>query len=99
MRRHIRWLHVRFALKLMNNNMTRHNVLLKCEWCLAVGAEGDGISAVSADHEACSGPAYRINVRNSLRVLSDLRKAPSIADVTVVAPGFWTPRMVMHMCL
>ena len=42
-------------------------------------------------------PTYRINVRNSLLVLSDLRKAPSMADVTVVAPGFWTPRMVMHM--
>lgn len=40
-----------------------------------------------------------MSVRNSLLVLSDLRKAPSIADVTVVAPGFCTPRIVMHICL
>jgi hypothetical protein len=29
-----------------------------------------------------------MSVKNSLLVFSDLRKAPSIAEVTVVAPGF-----------
>lgn len=43
---------------------------------------------------------YRCGVRmsdmNSARVLSLRRKAPSIDEVIVVAPGFCTPRMVMH---
>ena len=28
-----------------------------------------------------------------------MRKHPSIHDVTVMEPGFCTPRMVMHRCL
>ena len=34
--------------------------------------------------------------KNSARVLSLLRKAPSIDEVIVVALLFWTPRMTMH---
>ena len=47
--------------------------------------------------------SYRVfefmSVRNSSRVFCWVRKQPSIHDVIVAAPGFWTPRMVMHMCL
>lgn len=36
---------------------------------------------------------------NSARVLSLRRNAPSIEEVMVDAPGFCTPRIVMHWCL
>lgn len=39
---------------------------------------------------------HLIRARNSALVLSERRNAPSMADVMVVAPGFCTPRMVMH---
>ena len=43
---------------------------------------------------------YRLmSVRNSSRVFCCVRKQPSMQDVTVTAPGFCTPRIVMHMCL
>lgn len=43
---------------------------------------------------------YRfMRVRNSSRVFCCVRKHPSIQDVTVIDPGFWTPRMVMHRWL
>jgi hypothetical protein len=42
------------------------------------------------------GGAYLISARNSARVLSLRRKHPNMDDVMVVAPGFCTPRMVMH---
>lgn len=42
------------------------------------------------------GGTNRIRARNSERVLSLRRKAPSMAEVMVVAPGFCTPRIVMH---
>jgi len=32
-------------------------------------------------------------------VLAWVLKQPNMVEVTVVAPGFWTPRIVMHMCL
>src|SRR6185437_3327023 len=35
-------------------------------------------------------------VRNSRRVTSFSRKAPSMVDVTMVTPRLWTPRVVMH---
>ena len=38
-------------------------------------------------------------MRNSSRVLALFLKAPNIVDVTVVAPGFWTPRIAMHKWL
>ena len=37
-------------------------------------------------------------VRNSRRVSGSLRKAPSMVEVTIVTPGLWTPRVVMHWC-
>ena len=36
---------------------------------------------------------------NSERVLAFSRNSPSMVEVTVVAPSFCTPRIVMHMCL
>lgn len=41
----------------------------------------------------------RMSAMNSARVLSLRRNAPSIDDVMVVAPGFCTPRIVMHWWL
>lgn len=41
----------------------------------------------------------RMSVRNSSRVFCWVRKQPSIVEVTVEAPGFWTPRIDMHMWL
>lgn len=41
----------------------------------------------------------RIKVKNSSRVFCWVRKQPRIVEVTVVAPGFCTPRIVMHMWL
>ena len=38
----------------------------------------------------------RIRLMNSARVLSLRRKAPNMDDVMVAAPGFCTPRIVMH---
>ena len=40
-----------------------------------------------------------IRERNSSRVFAWSRKQPSMQLVIVVAPGFCTPRMAMHMCL
>lgn len=40
-----------------------------------------------------------MRARNSALVLSLRLNAPSIAEVIVVAPGFWTPRIVMHWWL
>lgn len=40
--------------------------------------------------------AHLMRARNSALVLSLLLNAPSMDEVIVVAPGFWTPRMVMH---
>jgi hypothetical protein len=40
-----------------------------------------------------------IKVRNSSRVFCCARKRPSMHDVTVVDPGFWTPRIVMQRWL
>ena len=34
--------------------------------------------------------------RNSRRVEGSVRKAPNIQDVTMVTPGLWTPRVVVH---
>src|SRR5258707_13331335 len=34
----------------------------------------------------------------SARVRGSFRKPPSTAEVTVIAPGFFTPRKVMHVC-
>ena len=36
---------------------------------------------------------------NSALVLSEFLNAPVMLDVIVVAPGFWTPRIVMHWCV
>ena len=36
---------------------------------------------------------------NSERVLAFSRNSPSMVEVTVVAPSFCTPRIVIHMCL
>lgn len=38
----------------------------------------------------------RIRLMNSARVLSLRRKAPNMDDVMVAAPGFCTPRIVIH---
>lgn len=40
-----------------------------------------------------------IKLKNSARVLSLRLNAPSMADVMVVAPGFCTPRIVIHWWL
>lgn len=40
-----------------------------------------------------------INVRNSSRVFCCVRKQPSMHEVVVIAPGFCTPRIVIHKCL
>ncbi len=40
-----------------------------------------------------------INCRNSIRVLQELRKAPSITEVFITEFCFSTPRIIMHMCL
>ena len=40
---------------------------------------------------------WRMRVRNSSRVFESFRKTPSIAEVTVLASTFWTPRIAMHM--
>ncbi len=45
------------------------------------------------------GQGVRTNVRNSSRVLESSRKPPNMAEVTVLALIFWTPRMTMHICL
>src|SRR5690606_40091105 len=34
----------------------------------------------------------------SARLFASVPKIPRTAEVTVVAPGFWMPRIVMHMC-
>ncbi len=34
-----------------------------------------------------------------MRVLQELRKAPSITDVFITEFCFSTPRIIMHMCL
>src|SRR5437763_1725236 len=43
-------------------------------------------------------PLPVINAIASARVRGSLRKPPSTADVTVIAPDFFTPRRVMHVC-
>lgn len=40
-----------------------------------------------------------MRVKNSSLVLGSFRKTPSIADVTVLAPVFWTPRISMQRWL
>ncbi len=40
-----------------------------------------------------------ISWRNSIRVLQELRKAPSITEVFITEFCFSTPRIIMHMCL
>jgi hypothetical protein len=40
-----------------------------------------------------------MSVKNSSRVFCWVRKQPIMHEVVVIAPGFCTPRMVMHMCL
>lgn len=42
---------------------------------------------------------FLINERNSSLVFAWSRKQPSMQLVIVVAPGFCTPRIAMHMCL
>jgi hypothetical protein len=43
-------------------------------------------------------PAFPIIARNSRRVDGSVRKAPSMRLVTMLTPGLWTPRVVMHWC-
>ena len=40
----------------------------------------------------------RMSAIASARVRESLRKPPRIAEVMVMAPGFFTPRMVMQVC-
>lgn len=40
-----------------------------------------------------------IRVRNSSRVFCCVRKQPNMQEVVVMAPGFCTPRIVIHKCL
>ena len=47
----------------------------------------------------CRCHGVRTKVKNSSRVFGSSRKAPSIAEVTVLALIFCTPRITMHMCL
>lgn len=51
------------------------------------------------DPSFSGGQGARTNVRNSSRVFGSSRKPPSIADVTVLALIFCTPRITIHMCL
>ena len=37
-----------------------------------------------------------ISARGSRRVSGFLRNSPGMVEVTVVTPGLWTPRVVMH---
>ena len=61
---------------------------------------GAGAGAMEESEDRDRQVRYRLmSVRNSSRVFCCVRKQPSMQDVTVIAPGFWTPRMVMHMCL
>ncbi len=41
-------------------------------------------------------PEFPIIARNSRRVEGSVRNAPSIRLVTMLTPGLWTPRVVMH---
>ncbi len=41
-------------------------------------------------------PGVPIIARNSRRVVGSSRKAPSMVLVTMLTPGLWTPRVVMH---
>lgn len=61
---------------------------------LSGGEQGRGSSSVHL-MELCD----LIRLMNSARVLSLRLNAPSIDEVMVVAPGFCTPRMVMHWWL
>ena len=38
------------------------------------------------------------NAISSRRVSGSSRKAPSMRLVTMLTPGLWTPRVVMHWC-
>ena len=85
------------------------------EWCDERGrgdAEGgcearwcrrDGDARLTSGDRTRRGRAHRWPERmsdmNSARVLSLRRNAPSIEEVMVDAPGFCTPRIVMHWCL
>ena len=40
-----------------------------------------------------------ISVKNSSRDLGSSRRAPNMQLVTVLLPGFCTPRMTIHICL
>lgn len=57
---------------------------------------------VRARSDSCStGPLRhyaRTRLRNSCRVRESYLRAPRNAEVTVTAPGFWTPRSDMHRC-
>src|SRR5439155_8178561 len=44
------------------------------------------------------GRPRRTSSSASVRVLASERKTPRTAEVTVVAPAFLTPRIVMHRC-
>ena len=44
-------------------------------------------------------PLSLIRVKNSSRDLGSSLRAPNIQLVTVLLPGFCTPRMTIHMCL
>ena len=57
------------------------------------------VSVYDATDASTSSATDLMSVRNSARVLSERRKAPSIAEVTVLAPGFCTPRIVMQWWL
>src|SRR5205814_6677979 len=60
-------------------------------------AGAEALAAYDVDgHQSRGGrPARR---RDSSRVRTSLRTAPSSADVTAVDPGFSMPRSAMHMC-
>lgn len=70
---------------------------------MSVGKSFDAVAVFcfleELESEKNRGQGVRTNVRNSSRVLGSSRNPPSMAEVTVFALIFWTPRMTIHMCL
>jgi len=63
-----------------------------------VGDEGDGLTSGRRGGGRCRYPLPLIRAITSARVAWFSRKMPRTTEVTVTAPGFCTPRMVIHRC-
>ncbi len=62
--------------------------------------EGQSAAAQRPGRRACGGlhrPPWS-REKASARVAASLASVPRTADVTVIEPGFFTPRMLMHRC-